>query len=114
MNPERAAYIRALLTLYYGLPETAERPALAADRWIAGQLFDQGIPVSTVQTAILLALARRTARQPGLPPLPRIRSLAYFVPVIEELRLNPPGPGYLQYLLSRRLQDQISTDSDER
>jgi hypothetical protein len=114
MNVQRAAYVRALLTVFYGLPETAERPARPADRRIAGQLFDQGIPASTVQTAILLALARRTARQPGLPPLPRIRSLAYFLPVIEELRLNPPDPGYLGYLLSRRLQDQIPTDCDER
>ncbi len=110
----RAAYVHALLTLYVGLPQTAMRRASAADRRLAAQLFDQGLPMTTVQTAILLALERRDARPPGLPPLPLIRSLAYFLPVIEELRLNPPDPGYLGYLLGRRQQDQIPTDSDER
>jgi hypothetical protein len=33
-----------------------------------------------------------------VPPLPRIRSLAYFQPVVEELQENPVPDGYLQYL----------------
>ena len=53
--------------------------------------------MTLVQTALLLALNRREARAPDLPPLPPIRSLAYFLPIIEELRLNPPEPGYLTY-----------------
>jgi hypothetical protein len=112
----RAAYVHALLTLYCGLPQTAMRRPSAADRRLAAELFDQGLPMTTVQTAVLLALGRRDARSPELPPLPPIRSLAYFLPVIEELRLNPPDPGYLGYLLLRRQRqkDQISTDSDER
>jgi hypothetical protein len=110
----RAGYVHALLTLYVSLPQTAMRRASAADRRLAAQLFDQGLSMTTIQTAILLALARRDARSPGLPPLSPIRSLAYFLPVIEELRLNPPDPGYLGYLLLRRQKDLISTDSDER
>jgi hypothetical protein len=54
------------------------------------------------------------AALPDLPPLPPIRSLASFVPVIEELLLDPPDPGYFTYLLLRRQRDQISTDPGER
>jgi hypothetical protein len=110
----RDAYAHALLTLYVGLPQTALRRASAADRRLAAQLFDQGVPMTTVQTAILIALDRRAARPPGLPPLPPIRSLAYFLPVIEELRLEPPDPEYLGFLLARRQRDHIPTDADER
>src|SRR5579863_7657283 len=41
---------------------------------------------------------RRNTRPAEVPPLPRIRSLAYFQPVIEELLENPVPEGYLQYL----------------
>jgi hypothetical protein len=110
----RTAYVRALLTLYCGLPQTAARRASPSDRRLAAQWFDQEIPMTIVETAFLLALGRRTARSPDLPPLPPIRSLAYFVPVIEELLLDPPDPGYLTYLLLRRQRDQIPTDLGER
>jgi hypothetical protein len=110
----RAAYVHALLALYVSLPQTALRRASPADRRLAAQLFDRGLQMTTVQAAILLALDRRDARPPGLPPLPPIRSLAYFLPVIEELILDPPEPGYLGFLLARRQRDQILTDADER
>jgi len=51
-----------------------------------------------VETALLLACLRRIVRPADLPPLPRIRSLAYFQPVMEELREHPAPGGYLQYL----------------
>lgn len=51
-----------------------------------------------VETALLLACLRRTVRPAEVPPLPRIRSLAYFQPVIEELCEHPTPAGYLQYL----------------
>lgn len=110
----RAAYAQAVLSLYCSLPQTAARRPSAADRNLAAQLFDRGIPMTTVQTAFLLALDRRAAHPPELPPLSPIRSLAYFLPVIEELRRNPPSPGYLAYLLLRRQRVQNSTDSGER
>ena len=37
-------------------------------------------------------------RPPDVPPLPRIRSLAYFQPVIDELLENPAPDCYLHYL----------------
>jgi len=97
----RADYVRGVLTLYCGLPHVAARRPSPCDRRLAEQLFDQGIPWATVEAACLLAIARRGARLPDLPPLPRVRSLAYFLPVIEELRLDLPDPEYLAYLRAR-------------
>ena len=64
-----------------------------ARSWFAGR-----VSLPLVETALLLASLRRIARLPGVPPLPRIRSLAYFQPVIEELLETPVPDGYLQYL----------------
>lgn len=97
----RAAYVRAVLALYCGLPHTAARRPSPSDRRLAAQLFDQGIALPTIEAAFLLAVARRSSRPPDLPPLPLVRSLAYFLPVIEELRLNPPDLGYLTLLRAR-------------
>ena len=44
-----------------------------------------GIPLTTVETALLLASLRRANRRPDALPLGPIRSLHYFLPVIEEL-----------------------------
>jgi len=45
-----------------------------------------------------LTSLRRLIRPSGVPPLPRIRSLAYFQPVIAELQQQPLPAGYLDYL----------------
>jgi hypothetical protein len=108
--------VHRLLDLYCGLPHTAARRPSVTDRMLATQLCDQCIAFDLIEAAFLLAIARRNRRHPQAPPLPPIRSLAYFLPVIEELRLNPPHPDYLRYLRSC-LTDQmvkISTDSRER
>jgi len=55
-------------------------------------------PLSLVETALLLGSLRRLCRPSDLRPLPRIRSLAYFQPVIEELQDHPVPDGYLDYL----------------
>lgn len=112
----RQDYIRAVLDLYRGLPQTAARrwPS-PADRRLAEQLFEQHIPLTAIQTACCLALARRAARPPQAPPLQPIRSLAYFLPIIEEVLLQPPPPGYLRYLQDKLdLKVQISTVLEER
>jgi hypothetical protein len=54
--------------------------------------------LEVVETALLLACLRRTVRPADGPPLPRIRSLAYFQPIVGELRDHPVAGGYLQYL----------------
>ena len=94
-NP--ALYVAAVLTLYVDLPDTPLR-ASVPDQRQARTWFDRGVPLEVVETALLLACLRRKARPNDLPPLPRIRSLAYFQPVIEELLDHPAPAGYLQYL----------------
>ena len=98
MTPANApAYAAAVLMLYVDLPDTPLRPS-AADHCRARLFHEQGIPVSLVESALLLATLRRLIRPAGLPPLPPIRSLAYFQPVINELQQQPLPDGYLDYL----------------
>lgn len=91
------AYVAAVLTLYADLPDTPLR-ASAQDQWLARKLYEQAVPLSLVESALLLASLRRLFRPSDLPPLPPIRSLAYFRPVITELQQNPLPDGYLDYL----------------
>ena len=90
-------YTSAVLTLYMDLPDTPLR-ANIQDQRLAHRLFETGVPLSLVETAFLLASLRRLCRPSDVPPLPRIRSLAYFQPVIEELKEHPIPDGYLEYL----------------
>lgn len=108
--------VQRLLDLYCGLPHTAARRPSAADRRLATKICDQAVAFELIEAAFLLAITRRNRRDPQAQPLPPIRSLAYFLPLIEELRLEPPDPGYLRYLRSCAgdHMSKISTDSRER
>jgi hypothetical protein len=90
-------YISTVLKLYLHLPETPDKPNVN-DRKTAEELQSRGITLATVESALLLAAARRLGRLPDLPTLTPIRSLAYFLPVIQELLDNPIADGYLEYL----------------
>jgi hypothetical protein len=118
-NP--ALYVSAVLTLYLDLPETPLR-ASAQDQWLARRLHQQGVPLSLVESALMLATLRRLIRSADLPPLAPIRSLAYFQPVIAELQQQPLPDGYAEYLrlklrtLSRPLPADVqkTTSSGDR
>ena len=71
------------------------------DRLFAAQLHDRGVPLETVENALILAAARRSARPADAPPLGIIRSLAYFSPVIEEVLQLKVGPEYFQHLRNK-------------
>jgi hypothetical protein len=96
MNRDR--YIRKLLALYLGLPHTAPRRPSPSDRKLAEKLFDQNVPWETVEAALLLTFARRIDRDAQAPTLSLIRSLAYFLPTIDELTHQPASDSYLRYL----------------
>lgn len=114
-------YVAAVLTQYADLPDTPLRPSLT-DQALARKLHAEQLPLSLVESALLLATLRRQARSSALPPLPKIRSLAYFLPVIAELQQQPLPDRYLDYLrlkLNRLSQPeppevQKSTFSDDR
>jgi hypothetical protein len=91
------AYIQALRSVYLQLPNTHRRFS-HSDRRLASNLFQRGFSLALVRSALLLASARRLARNPAEPPLPPVRSLHYFLPVLDEIRSQPLPPGYLEYL----------------
>ena len=108
------------LILYVELPETPLRTSVQ-DHWQARRLHDRGVPLRLVESALLLASLRRLVRPANVPPLPPIRSLAYFLPVIEELLSHPVPDNYLEYLrlklrqVARQSADvQKKTFSDDR
>ncbi len=93
-------YVRKLLEAYRTTPGTTgqiRRP----DRMLAGQLHQRGVPLQAVENALVLAVTRRLMHSPGAPPLATIRSLAYFVPVIEEVLKETVGQDYFDYLRYR-------------
>ena len=96
-DSDSAAYMAAVVLSYVELPETPLSASIQ-DRRLARNLHDRGIPLQLVESAMLLASLRRLVRPADLPPLPPIRSLAYFQPVIEELLVHPMPDNYLDYL----------------
>lgn len=90
-------YTAAALKLYLQLPETPLRPS-DNDRRTAETLYARAISLTTLESALLMASIRRLSRSTDLPPLSPIRSLAYFLPVIEEILFNPIPKDYLTYL----------------
>ena len=90
-------YVAEVLTLYLELPETP-RKANTNDKITAAGLYERGIQMTTVESAFLLASVRRLGRSPDLPPLTPIHSLAYFLPVIQEILEKQVNDDYLMYL----------------
>jgi hypothetical protein len=90
-------YLSVVLKLYLDLPETPSRAGLH-DRKSAAALHARGIKLVTVESALLLASLRRLGRPPNMPSLSPIHSLAYFLPVIQELLDTPVSDDYRDYL----------------
>jgi hypothetical protein len=91
------SYLAAVIALYLEQPETPMR-ASQADHALARRFDKEGVPLETVEAALLLGSLRRLIRPREAAPLSPIRSLAYFLPVIEELIQNPSPGNYLDYL----------------
>jgi hypothetical protein len=90
-------YIRQVLEAYRKTPGTSgtvRRP----DRVLAAQLCQRGVGVTVIENAFVLAAARRLMRPADAPPLGTIRSLAYFLPVIEEVLGMRVSPEYFQHV----------------
>jgi hypothetical protein len=116
-----AAYVTAVVTLYIEMPDTPMRVS-ASDQCLARHFHQDGVPLETVEAALLLGSLRRLIRPADAQRLTPIRSLAYFRPVIEELQQNPAPANYRDYLRLKLRQaitagpavDQKTTFSGER
>lgn len=97
MSNDDRLYFETVLKLYLSLPETPSRTS-RYDRELATALCERKVPLETIEAAFLLASARRLFRDPALAPLQPIRSLHYFLPVIEEVSAGPLSPDYMKYL----------------
>ena len=92
----REDYVRRVLEAYRNTPGTCgnlRRP----DRLLAVQLYQRGISLNNVKNALVLAAVRRLIRPANAPPLTTVRSLAYFLPVIEEVLETEVGEEYYEY-----------------
>ena len=90
-------YVRRVLEVYCKTPGTAgvvRRP----DRLLAARLYQRGLPLLAIENALTLATARRLMRPADSAPLGTIRSLAYFLPVIDEVLTLQVQPEYFRYL----------------
>jgi hypothetical protein len=87
-------YVRQVLEAYATTPTTAGR-VRREDRRLAGRLYRQRVPLSAVLAALTLAAGRRIFRDFDAMPLAPIRSLHYFLPVVDEILSTPIDPGYI-------------------
>ena len=90
-------YIRQVLEAYRQTPGTMGT-VRRADRMVAAQLYQRGLSVKVIENALVLAATRRLIRPANAPPLGTIRSLAYFLPVIEEVLGLRISSNYFQFL----------------
>ena len=96
-------YIRQVLEAYRKTPDTMGA-VRRADRLLAAQLYQRGLSMKVIENALVLATTRRLIRPADAPPLGTIRSLAYFLPVIEEvlaLRVSSDYFDHLRHKLAR-------------
>ena len=105
---ERGEYVRLVLDEYRSTPGVAG-VVRRADRLLAGALFDRGVTLETVQNALVLAASRRMARPEGAAPLGLVRSLAYFMPVVDEVLESNVSSQYFDYLRHRLRRASRST-----
>lgn len=94
---DREECIERVLSAYRQTPGTTgkiRRP----DRLVAAQLYARGVPLDTVENDLVLAASRRLFRSPQAPPLGTIHSLAYFLPIIDEVLDLPVSRDYFRYL----------------
>lgn len=90
-------FVTTVLKLYLDLPDTPQR-ASSYDQAVARSLFERDVPLDVVESALLLGSLRRLRRPAGALPLPPVRSLAYFSPVIDEILQLPLPPSFHAHL----------------
>ena len=93
-------YVRRVLEAYRQTPGTTGR-VHQLDRQLAAQLYQRGVPLEAVENALVLAAARRLFRPADASSLAMVRSLAYFLPAIEEVLERKISPDYFRYVRNK-------------
>jgi hypothetical protein len=88
---DRQQYVQAVLERYRQTPGVLGH-IRRADRELALRLYENRVPLYVIDRACVLAAARRVRNNAFSTPLPPVRSLHYFLPVIQEVIHRPPGP----------------------
>jgi len=100
---DRRQYVQDMLAAYRSTPTCAGK-VRREDRRLAYRLYDQRIPPLLLHAAFILGAMRRLYRLEavedcpfGNEPLTPVRSLHYFLPIIDEIRRQPIDPEYIAY-----------------
>ena len=96
MRNDLETYRQTLLDLYLRLPDTPCRVSRQEVRLVR-QLWERDIPLTTAETALLLASVRRAARRPDALPLGP-HPLSPLLPARHRRTARPPGPRILSPL----------------
>jgi hypothetical protein len=90
-------YVDQVIRLYRATP-TVLGHVRRADRALAQRLYDQGVPLHAIRNALILGAARRVLHNGFSTPMPPVRSLHYFLPLVREVLDRPPGYREIQNL----------------
>jgi hypothetical protein len=94
---DQSNYVREVLRLYLVLPDSPTH-AKVSDYNLAERLFDQGITLEEVESALLLGTARRLFGREDRGRSLGVHSLRYFIPIIMEITEGCFSDDYLEYL----------------
>ena len=95
-----SVYLAALCATLEDLPGPTLR-LRAIDRRLALDLYSSGVPIELLRAALQLATFRRLVRDADRPQLAPVRSLYYYLPVVDELLAQPLDPAWTRHLASR-------------
>jgi hypothetical protein len=90
------SFINAVVAMYTALPDTPAR-ARPLDRRLAETWHCRQLSLQTIESAFLLGQLRRLGRPLDYPKLQPIRSMYYFVPLLEEVLQQPLAADFVEY-----------------
>jgi len=109
-SPEIKAYVESVRECFEGLGCTSGKFG-AAEIEAVKQLQRRAVPIGIVHDAMLLGACRKLDSWLNGGPTEPIRTMAYFEPLIAEVRAKPLPAGYSAYL--RRKIRQLSKSRQE-
>lgn len=100
MSDTKDQYVAEVIRLYRATP-TVLGHVRRADRLLARKLFDHQVPIHAIRSALILGAARRVLHNAFSSPMPPVRSLHYFLPLVQEVLDRPPGYREIDQLVAR-------------